>query len=344
MRKKKIFILIDYLVMFTCIPIFLVSFIISVSVLQRRNRGEVATMFGYCYQTVLTSSMDGGGDLQKGDTFISKKVDPDKIEIGDIITFYTRGNSGRTTTHRVAGIVYGVDGETGEITKGFITKGDNNASADSRVVSPKIIIGRFVKTVSPGGAKFVNFISSGWGIVLFVILPLFLVILSDIYTLWDTIDDILADKKRRRRRYVLGAGGIAVFDNPNSGAGRYAPTVYGEPGERGDRTSNLAPPSPKTGDEYLESIRIRAKTRLEELQKEDAESKRLEKLAALTAGKEEKKRAELAEQEKEKEVFAKEQEEAGAVRSFNKEKLRTIKREEREDKERGHEALRVCRI
>lgn len=81
------------------------------------------SLFGYTPMIVLTDSMEPLIDT--GDIIISKTVDPDSIEEGDVISFFDPSSpDDAILTHRVIGIY--TEGDT----RYAVTAGDNNAKSD----------------------------------------------------------------------------------------------------------------------------------------------------------------------------------------------------------------------
>lgn len=91
-------------------------------------------MSGFCLQSDSMESM-----IPKDSLVITKTIEAENIEIGDIVTFMV----GPTTsvTHRVVGIIESYNG-TGQ--RGFETKGTENKKKDLGVIVPGDIIGKVV--------------------------------------------------------------------------------------------------------------------------------------------------------------------------------------------------------
>jgi len=81
--------------------------------------------------------------LSDGDLVMVKKVDPEEVEVGDIIVFYEPGSHSTIIIHRV---VYRVE-QGGHVF--FKTKGDNNRDPDPWFVSEKDLIGVVVGGSEP---------------------------------------------------------------------------------------------------------------------------------------------------------------------------------------------------
>jgi signal peptidase len=76
--------------------------------------------------TVLTGSMEPS--LPPGSLVVTRPVDPDAIDIGDVVTYQLRSNEPEVVTHRVVGVGFGSEGE-----RLFVTRGDANDVDDEPV-------------------------------------------------------------------------------------------------------------------------------------------------------------------------------------------------------------------
>jgi len=105
-----------------------VALVLTVAVLGPRLSG--ATPY-----TVLTGSMRP--TYPPGTLVVVKPVDPDRIRIGDVITYQLESSKPAVATHRVIEITHNLAGETR-----FTTKGDANESADADPVRPVQVRGK----------------------------------------------------------------------------------------------------------------------------------------------------------------------------------------------------------
>lgn len=119
------------------VPMLLINLWIMIQ--SKTNPDKVPNVFGYKPFMVLTSSMEA--KILKGDLIITKEVDPNTLEVNDIIAF--RDTEGTVTTHRI------IDEITRNNEKYFITKGDNNNSQDRNLVPLSDIEGKYVLRI-PG--------------------------------------------------------------------------------------------------------------------------------------------------------------------------------------------------
>jgi signal peptidase I, archaeal type len=96
--------------------------------------GEIKSLFGYSYFTVMTPSMESS--IPPGSLIVTKKTDANQLQIGDVITFFSY-DADSTVTHRIVEIIN--DGELS-----FRTKGDDNQSEDPDPVPAKRLVGKVV--------------------------------------------------------------------------------------------------------------------------------------------------------------------------------------------------------
>lgn len=150
--------------------VFLISFIICVC-LQRFTNNKVS-LFNFRMFTVITGSMKPKYNI--GDVLIAKEIKPEKIKVGDDITYQGTANSfkDKVITHQVVRIEK-VDGKYY-----FHTKGLANLVEDP-VVSSEQVYGKVIyKTFI---ISFVyKIISTNIGFYAFIIVPIMYIIASEI--------------------------------------------------------------------------------------------------------------------------------------------------------------------
>ena len=146
---------------------------------QSRITGESASLFGYRPMYILTGSMEPA--MRTNSLAITKNLSPeeiDNLEKGDVITYhvYDVGNEVNaqpkkiTITHRI----YNIKEENGE--KRFVTKGDNNRTADAYSIGPENVDAIVVCTWN----QFADIVAkwqSGWMGKLLVCSPLIIIFL-----------------------------------------------------------------------------------------------------------------------------------------------------------------------
>ena len=115
--------------------------------------------------------------FNEGDLIIIKQYDPAKLKVGDIITFHTIiNNEFALNTHRIDRI----DEKGGS--RSYVTKGDNNAIADTHMIADGDIVGKYVGKLSAVG-RLMAFLSSSTGFLLVIVLPMLLFFIYQVYHL-----------------------------------------------------------------------------------------------------------------------------------------------------------------
>ena len=97
---------------------------------------KIPSIFGYKPFIVLSGSMET--EIYEGDLAVTRVVDTNTLEKGDIIAFRDGNDHDHVVTHRIVEVVENGDERT------FVTKGDNNSSNDQGVVEAKDIEGKFL--------------------------------------------------------------------------------------------------------------------------------------------------------------------------------------------------------
>lgn len=139
-------------------------------------RGTVTYFFNYSFLRISTESMKNPENpdegIDPGDYILIRKVAPEEIQVGDVISFYSSDPTiyGRLNTHRVAAIT---EGDGGLL---FTTKGDNNYLTDPYPVKGTDVAGVFVAKLGAVTA-IVNFFTNGFAFFLILIVPVLLVVI-----------------------------------------------------------------------------------------------------------------------------------------------------------------------
>ncbi len=121
----------------------------------------VPRLWGYQTYVIYGSSMEP--TIKLGSLIVAKSVSPDDLEVGDIITFRSRGNE-TTVTHRIVGVRH----EDGQ--HYFKTKGDASTSSDPTEGRLEGRVHRLAYKL-PYLGYFVDFANSTMGIILLIALP-----------------------------------------------------------------------------------------------------------------------------------------------------------------------------
>lgn len=165
------------------IALLVILFVIVV-VLQRFSNNKLS-FFNFRMFTVVSGSMKPTYDI--GDVLISKETDASKIKVGDTISYLGRAGSfsDKVITHKVVGIE---KDENGKYV--FRTKGTANLVEDPLVYQDQLygVVVYKVKLLS----LIYKIVSTKYGMLIFVIIPLFYVIGSEILS-------FMLEKEEKRR-------------------------------------------------------------------------------------------------------------------------------------------------
>lgn len=155
--------------------IILVAALYAFTTLATKDDGSVSNLGGFTAMTVQSDSMSPTFD--QGDLIVIKTCDTSKLEVGDIVTFHTIiDNQYALNTHRIESI----DELNGM--RSFTTKGDSNDVADTHIISDGDIVGQYVFKI-PGMGKVMDFLSSTWGFLIVIVLPMLLFFIYQVYHL-----------------------------------------------------------------------------------------------------------------------------------------------------------------
>lgn len=148
------------------------AMIISIISITTTKDG-IPNVFGYSPFTLQSNSMYP--ILKKGDLIISKKYDGKEIKVNDIISFKARLNSeDYINTHRV------VDVTLDEGVYLYKTKGDNNDEEDSELITDTDILAIYDNIKIPLAGYLVDFLKSKYGFLIFVIIPLVIIFITQV--------------------------------------------------------------------------------------------------------------------------------------------------------------------
>lgn len=123
--------------------------------------------------TIISPSMEP--NINVYDVVLTKRVKPEEVKEGDVITFISSSTLGEglTITHRVKSVI-----KTEEDIK-FRTQGDNNPIPDSALVTSNNLLGKVVFTIPfLGYIQFMLQSKSGW--LFFLLIPAIIVVIYDV--------------------------------------------------------------------------------------------------------------------------------------------------------------------
>ena len=155
--------------------VILMAALFSFTTLATRDTTQVASLAGYTPLSVMSDSM--APTFSAGDLIVIRRCDPDQLRPGDIVTFHTIiNNEFALNTHRITEI----RDENG--LRSFVTKGDNNDLADTRMIASGDIVGQYQFRL-PGFGRVMEFLSSSTGFLLVIVLPLLVFFIYQVYHL-----------------------------------------------------------------------------------------------------------------------------------------------------------------
>ena len=133
------------------------------------NKDEVPSIGGVMPLIVLTDSMFP--DIKSGDIIITKKIDPESVQVGDDISFFDpAGNGTSIVTHRVIEIIE----EDGQLS--FRTQGINNNTEDRIAVPADKLVGKYTGTRIALAGNIALFMQTVPGLLVCVVVPIVLLV------------------------------------------------------------------------------------------------------------------------------------------------------------------------
>ena len=182
--------------------VFVLGFAVFASVLKA-DANEVPSILGFSVLKIQTGSMEP--EYRTGSVIITRKVSADKLEKGDVISFYSSGGqiSNRVNTHRIEEIYYLRGGE-----RQFVTKGDANDTVDEFPVYEKRIIGKVVYNLGVFSGSVIGFLQNPNIILFFIVIPLVIITFLEALNLVnmivnrndDNAEDEQTDEPKRKRK------------------------------------------------------------------------------------------------------------------------------------------------
>ena len=155
--------------------IILLAALFAFTTLATKDSKSVANLAGFTPLSVMSESM--APTFNAGDLIIIKQCDTKKLEVGDIITFHTIiNNEYALNTHRIESI------QESNGLRSYVTKGDNNAMADTHIISDGDIVGKYQFRL-PKIGHVMNFLSGSTGFLIVIVLPMLLFFIYQIYHL-----------------------------------------------------------------------------------------------------------------------------------------------------------------
>ena len=138
------------------------------SILGAKLKGEVPYVAGHSVMRIVSGSMES--EIPEGSYILIKKIDPEQVKEGDVITFYSSDYSilGLPNTHRVVEPPILTD-EGYE----FVTRGDANPVNDKVTAKGDMLIGVYVRRLD-GVTSFSKALEGGGMMILMLVLEAFI--------------------------------------------------------------------------------------------------------------------------------------------------------------------------
>lgn len=186
-KAKKIF---SRIMTVISVALFIFGVVVFVSVLNA-SAGKVPSVFGFSVLQVKTGSMLP--DYEIGTIVITKNVDANDLQVGDVISFYSLDQdiSGEVNTHRIEKIEHGGDDNAPY----FTTKGDNNSQVDKQKVWPSQIVGKVVYNLGTVSGSVIGVFQNPNVIFFVIVLPLVFITFGEAVNLVSMIVESKSHKK-----------------------------------------------------------------------------------------------------------------------------------------------------
>ena len=169
-KHNKVLTIIGIILCVVLVPMLIINCTLIVKSFV--NKDEVPDFGGLFPMIVLTDSMYP--QIKSGDLIFCRTYDADKIEVGDVISFFDpSGNGSSVVTHEVIEIV----GEGSAVS--FRTKGINNNTEDKVLVPTANLVGKYTGFRIPAAGRVALFMQTTYGLILCVLVPVLLFVGGD---------------------------------------------------------------------------------------------------------------------------------------------------------------------
>ncbi len=171
--------------------IFAAAIVTVISITTKQN--GVPNLLGYVPLSIQTQSMEP--TIMTGDLIISQKYPEDQpvLKSGDIITFFCVEQEKKILkTHRIVEII-----EKGDMVS-YRTKGDNNEAIDEGTVAPGDVVAVYNGKIIPNGGSVIDFLKSGTGFFVCIVLPLLIFFLYQLYTFVSLVSQMKYEQAVRK--------------------------------------------------------------------------------------------------------------------------------------------------
>ena len=170
-KKQKTLTIIGIVLCVILVPILIVNCTLIIK--SFINKDEVPDFAGIVPLIVLSDSMYP--DIKKGDLIITQTIDPNEIEVDDVISFYAAEDNYTTIwTHKVIEVIE----ENG--TRKFRTEGINNPTPDGKLREADKIVGRWTGIRFGGVGNLAMAMQKPGGLIVCVVVPILLFVGYDV--------------------------------------------------------------------------------------------------------------------------------------------------------------------
>lgn len=184
-KKKSISNIIGVILCVIFVPIIIINLTLIIN--SYIHPDELPGIFGIKPAVVLSGSMEP--KIKTGDLIFIHEIDPSKLKNGDVICYLV---SGKAITHRIVDITTSEEGDVH-----YVTQGDANNVTDGKEVKQDQIQGVWKGERISGLGKMILFMQTTLGMILFIVCPLLL------FILWDLFQRYQSDKAEARRTSQL---------------------------------------------------------------------------------------------------------------------------------------------
>lgn len=152
--------------------VLIVLAILMFSILGAKLKGRVPYIMGHSVMRIVSGSMES--EIPEGSYILIKKIDPEEVREGDVITFYSSDYAilGLPNTHRVVEPPIVKDGGYE-----FVTRGDANSVNDRVTAKGDDLIGVYVRRLD-GITRFSTALEGGGMMILMLVLEAFIFVMA----------------------------------------------------------------------------------------------------------------------------------------------------------------------
>ncbi|MFU8792879.1 MAG: signal peptidase I [Acholeplasmataceae bacterium] len=155
--------------------VIIVLLIFSIANIQVKRQDDIPNIFNRGFLAVQSDSMEGDlpDNFNKGDMIFVEMLDDaarDDLEVGDIVTFFDMGIRA-FNTHRIIEIF------TENDIKYLVTQGDNTEGSDNPIQAAYAVA--VYRSSWAGAGETLSYLQSPVGFALFVIMPVFLILIYE---------------------------------------------------------------------------------------------------------------------------------------------------------------------